>query len=511
MPTFNLSIDPAFDIDEVASELVATDDVIVNNVFKRLRVLNVYAQVPEEFTWHSAVLKFEEEVKVTPKSQFAWQQLRIATQRLPLKPTARYSYRGDGVVVYLVDTGIDLSHPDLANTSIIEELWSHDGTFTPAEHGTILATLINGEAIGISPNSIIKSVHIPVGQNVAVSTLLEAFEAIHEDHAQTDDVKIVNCSWVIEKSQILDAAIADLQAAGLVVVAAAGNQGVAADSFSPAGLGTVIGVAASDAYDRVISWSAGQMSNWGPEVDITAPGIDLDIINTDGTTGTLSGTSAAAAIVSAILTHYIEHNPSATAAEIQQTLIEESLEDMLFRNESIYGTTPNRLVRTYTPNTLDSWGIENNQTQPVQRGTTKTITIPYTLPITEVTYVDFTFTNEHEYKALPWVTIVDGELTIAPTADVPVGVYPIILTGTDFNGNEYHMAIKAAVFVTDPSETGVSAPEGESYLNADNEYVLLKLQFCSTDGECTTWADSCCKGHECISPSKDGLNCESTS
>ncbi len=99
--------------------------------------------------------------------------------------------------------------------------------------------------------------------------------------------------------------------------AAAGNTGVEADTLSPVGLDTVIGVAASDAYDRVISWGSGLSSNWGPEVDLTAPGVDVPIINLNGGYTTGSGTSIAAAIVSGVVAQYIKNNNSLTAQQIQ--------------------------------------------------------------------------------------------------------------------------------------------------------------------------------------------------
>lgn len=497
MTNFNLSIDSNANVDAIVTAL-KNQGVTINKVFANIRVINV--STPDAL--HLAITErgiafVEEEQTVTPITQTSWQQLRVASDTLPLRRDARIVYRGTGVTLYLVDTGIDKTHPELSTATIVD-LWSHDNTFTPAIHGTTLATLIVGKTNGVAQGVTLKQVHIPVGTGVSVTTLLSALDAILTDHNATPGVKVINCSWVIEKSQILDNEISKLEAAGLVVVAAAGNQGLAANDFSPVGLDSVLGVAASDAYDRVIKWGGSNISNFGPEVDITAPGIEVDVIKADGTAGIESGTSVAAAITSGVVTHFIERYPAATAEEIQAAVLDYASVDVLFRNEQVFGTTPNRLLQTYNPSNVDAWNVSFNTKIAIKHGTTETIAITASAPITAITLENFDFANGHNYIVPTWTSYQDGVLTVSPPIGILTGTYPVILTGTDANNTVYRLAINVSVFETDVSE--LASKEGENYFNTQNEIVTLKLAFCSTDHQCdggSCITRNCCRFSNC--------------
>lgn len=492
MKKYNLSIDRTANEQEIIQALEARG-VRIDRVFTNLYVLCVTADpgacdVP-------GVINIEEEQTLIPVPQATWQQLRVASETLPLRKDVRSVYRGAGATVYLVDTGIDLTHPELVETHIVQ-LWSHDNSFTPANHGTTLATLIAGSTIGISPDATIKSVHIPVGQGVSVSTLLSAFDAILTDHSLTEAVKVVNCSWIINKSQILDSEITQLQNAGLVIVAAAGNQGVAADNFSPVGLDSVLGVGASDAYDRVIAWATGSSSNWGPEVDITAPGIEVTVLNPDGSQATESGTSVAAAITSAVVCHFLEHLPAASSTEIQEALIGMANVDVLFRNETIYGTTPNRLLRTYTPRNVNIWGdLRQTQQFAIQRGTQREIPIVFGSPIVSVSLKNVKWSNGFDYLVPAWAVLEEGVLKLTPPEDLTTGKYTIIVTGVDDQGSEFPLILYACVYVNDVSE--LATVSGETYLTPDDEYVTLQLQFCNYRSDCPPEFGWSCCNHVC--------------
>ncbi len=381
---------------------------------------------------------------------------------------------------------------------------THEVRLSGVGHGTTMACVINGKTVGVSKNSIIKNVKIPFG-STSLGQLLTAFDAILADHNTTTGVKVVNCSWTIPKSQLLDGKILELQAAGLVVVAAAGNTGVEADTLSPVGLDTVIGVAASDSYDRVISWGSGLSSNWGPEVDITAPGVDVPIINLNGGYTTGSGTSIAAAIVSGVVAQYIKNNDSLTAQQIQNLVIDSATEDMLFRNESIYGTTPNRLIKALYIDIHKIWDKQSFTMFPVQQGVSSTLTFNTTLPLASANYSDCVLINDRTgaetlFKKYPWAnsSYSDGvlTLTVEPTEEVSVGKYTIQLTSTDNNNVTYYTRYSLGVYESTPTE--LDTVELEQYLTTDEnnvDYLTIVTAACYYDADCGKGAF--CAGGNC--------------
>lgn len=495
MATYNVVFDSSSRMREVVKALKALK-VTVNLKMASLRVVNITTDASiTDLRGIKGVVAVEEEKTVTAHTQ-AWQQLRVSGHALPMPATYEAAFQGRDVVVYLVDSGVNMLHPELIGANI-HTTYTYTGDFTDQiGHGTVLATLIVGQTIGISPRAEIRVVKIPTGESIPVTQILLALEAVLVDHnINPSVVKVVNCSWIIEKSEILDSKISELESAGLIVVAAAGNQGVAAETLSPIGLDSVLGVGACDAYDRVLEWAPGSSSNWGPDVDITAPGIDVQIINDDGTSTTASGTSLSAAITSGVLCHFIEQSPSKNAVQIQQELVDTGLVNVLFRNETIYGTTPDVLL--HTPSVGDvgsvSWGVSQRTQLIVAPGGTSRLSVPFTSPITTVSIGDYVFPNRLNYIAPVWAAFdsVNKEIFVNPSDDLPTGKYPIFLSGSDANNNTYLLQIVVVV----GSEVNAES-EPEMYLTPTGEYVDVRLQFCNTNEECDVYYQ--CILHQCL-------------
>ncbi len=478
MKTFNISYSSDANVEVLTTTLSTYGTVIYTLQNVRVIGLEVADEVEMSAIQSIAnVVLVELDGGTTITSQTSWHLLRLVSPTLPMKQTYSPLNNGDDCIIYLMDSGITTTHEEFTGSTIVN-LYSYDGVYTDSlGHGTTMACLINGQTVGVSKKSIIKNVKIPFG-SASLGQLLTAFDAILADHNTTAGVKVVNCSWTIPKSQLLDGKILELQAAGLVVVAAAGNTGVEADTLSPVGLDTVIGVAASDSYDRVISWGSGLSSNWGPEVDITAPGVDVPIINLNGGYTTGSGTSIAAAIVSGVVAQYIKNNDSLTAQQIQNLVIDSATEDMLFRNESIYGTTPNRLIKALYIDIHKIWDKQSFTMFPVQQGVSSTLTFNTTLPLASANYSDCVLINDRTgaetlFKKYPWAnsSYSDGvlTLTVEPTEEVSVGKYTIQLTSTDNNNVTYYTRYSLGVYESTPTE--LDTVELEQYLTTDENNV----------------------------------------
>jgi thermitase len=185
---------------------------------------------------------------------------------------------GTNVAVAVIDTGIDYSHPDLAGKFIGGwDFVNNDGDpMDDHGHGThvagTIAALINNPTgdpaaeegvAGVAPNALILSYKVctPDGHcnDFAIAQAI--------DRAVTDGAKVINMSLGgPEFSQAMFDAVQDAWAAGLVIVAGAGNDGVTTP-FYPAAFPNVIAVGAFDEDHRRASFS-----NYGNWVDISAPG-----------------------------------------------------------------------------------------------------------------------------------------------------------------------------------------------------------------------------------------------
>ena len=185
---------------------------------------------------------------------------------------------GTNVAVAVIDTGIDYSHPDLAGKFIGGwDFVNNDGDpMDDHGHGThvagTIAALINNPTgdpaaeegvAGVAPNALILSYKVctPDGHcnDFAIAQAI--------DRAVTDGAKVINMSLGgTEFSQAMFDAVQDAWAAGLVIVAGAGNDGVTTP-FYPAAFPNVIAVGAFDEDHRRPSFS-----NYGNWVDISAPG-----------------------------------------------------------------------------------------------------------------------------------------------------------------------------------------------------------------------------------------------
>lgn len=527
MITYNILYEKDIDLGGFIQQLESLG-VTINFTLPNARIINISSN-DTNFSDTSGILVYDEDVELNVREDFSlnvhgttpspyyWHQLRCSIDHLPLQKLYLPLNHGDGVSVYVVDTGIDKTHPEFVSSSVID-LWSHNSDFTPQLHGTAVASLIGGSTVGMSKNVILKNVIIPSG-TTNVSVILQALDAIIEDHDESN-VSVVNCSWSIERNAVLDAKILELQDDNLVVVASAGNYGLDANNYSPVGLNTVLGVGASDVYDRVVSWASsetGSIMNYGPDVDITAPGIDIRtarIVTEEDSDeyGIRSGTSMAAGITSGVVAQYIKSSPSSTAAEIQHTILTSAVEDLLFRDETIYGTTPNLLLQTsasFSPFT----NLRKNFTPlEIENGTIFNFLVEYNTELIDHLEIDrfpslapAQGDGERFHIKPDWVSLSGDTLTFSPEIGLTsTGKYNIYISGNDQNGVMVYRDL-LVVAITDenyqyPFEDLASTileDSGEVFIQFNNcalgtcpgaDCEEKSGFFCTCAGDCTEFA-----------------------
>jgi len=208
--------------------------------------------------------------------------------------------RGAGVVVCVVDTGIQYSHPDLVGQVIGGENFvpNSRGVVDPLKydddhgHGThvagTLAALDNDiGVIGVAPDAELLAVKVlDRSGSGSTSRIAEGIRSCMAKGAHIISMSIGVYSET--SSEIMRSAIQDAAAMGIVSVAAAGNLGSYIISF-PARYPEVLAVSAIDS-----SYNFASFSNYGAEIDYTAPGVNVYSTTKGGRYVYMEGTSMAA-------------------------------------------------------------------------------------------------------------------------------------------------------------------------------------------------------------------------
>ncbi len=200
---------------------------------------------------------------------------------------------GAGVNVAVLDTGIDLDHPDLqanikGGINTINPLNSADDD---NGHGTHVAGIIAGAdnklgVLGVAPQASLYAVKVlsRTGSGY-ISDIIEGLQ-----WSIDNGIQVVNMSFgTTSNIQSFHDAILAASNKGIVLVAAAGNSGPYDNTvLYPAKYTEVIAVSTTDKYDTIASWSSR-----GSEVELAAPGVSIYSTYKGGGYATLSGTSMA--------------------------------------------------------------------------------------------------------------------------------------------------------------------------------------------------------------------------
>jgi hypothetical protein len=240
-------------------------------------------------------------------AQYAVAQLRL--------PQAHTLARGMNVTIAVIDSGIDLKHPELANSvaDSFDALGSKEG---PHVHGTGIAGAIvaHGRLMGSAPEARLLAIRAFSGvSGGAQSTSYVILKAL--DYAAEHGAQIVNMSFAGPKDPMIERGIAATAARGILLVAAAGNGGAKSPPLYPAANPNVIAVSGTDAQERQFT-----ASNRGNYIALAAPGVDIFLPAPDEKYQMTSGTSFSAAYVSGIAALIMERNPALNLNGVREIL-----------------------------------------------------------------------------------------------------------------------------------------------------------------------------------------------
>jgi subtilisin family serine protease len=249
---------------------------------------------------------------------------------------------GDPVKVGVIDTGIDLKHPDLqANIkggyNAINPLKSPNDDNGHGTHVAGIIAALNNTigVIGVGPN--IDLYAIKVLNANGSGYLSDVIEGL--DWAVANGMQVVNMSLGTSQDvQSFHDAIVSAYNAGVTIVAAAGNSGGTVSY--PAAYPEVIAVSATDQNNQIASFSSR-----GPEVDLAAPGVNIYSTYKGQSYATLSGTSMAAPHVTGAAALIIDTKKCdlnldgiCTPSEVQQRLEQTAIDLGTPGKDNLYGS-----------------------------------------------------------------------------------------------------------------------------------------------------------------------------
>ena len=191
----------------------------------------------------------------------------------------------------MIDSQVDMSHPSLRSANVKSRSFAPKGAQLPDFHGTAIASIIaaNGtEFQGLAPKSEVyaASVFEVDGTRGEIASTVSLVRAL--DWLMSSGVETVNISLAGPPNRLLEAALARARESGVMILAAAGNGGPAADPMYPAAYDSVVAVTAVDAGGKVF-----RLANRGAYLDLAAPGVSLLHARAGGGYSASSGTSFA--------------------------------------------------------------------------------------------------------------------------------------------------------------------------------------------------------------------------
>jgi subtilisin family serine protease len=234
-------------------------------------------------------------------------------------PEAWDTSRGAGIILAIVDTGIDGGHADLS-VRVIEGFNAITGSTDATDdngHGTRMAgiaaaTGFNGlGVIGVAPSVQL----MPVKSMDASGHGTYADIARGIVYAADHGARVINLSLGGEvESATLSDAVAYAVSRGVVVTAAAGNSGASAPMY-PAACPGAIAIGATDAQDM-----RADFSNFGPWLGLVAPGVGISTTDIGGGYTDSTGTSPATPVVAGTAALVLSANPELTPQQVGSIL-----------------------------------------------------------------------------------------------------------------------------------------------------------------------------------------------
>jgi subtilisin family serine protease len=400
-------------------------------------------------------------------------------------------YRGQGVVVASMDTGVDLTHPDLSSrwrggsNSWFDPNGQHPTTPTDVSgHGTsTMGVMVGGDAggtsIGIAPDARWIAVKIFNDRGTATTAGIHAgFQwLLDPDHdpATADAPDVVVDSWTFANAGCdlsFQPDLRNLRAAGILPVFAAGNGGpLGGTSFSPANNAEAFAVGGTDAADVIDSSSSRGPSACDQEIfpRLVAPGVDVRTTDLYGLYTSVTGTSIAAPQVAGALALLLGALPGSDADRQAAALQRGAVDAGAPGANNDYGAGRLDILGAY--NWLSTAPDFSVAAAPSSASAPAGSSVSYTVDVGAVHGFagDVTLSltglsaSQASWSFTP-ATVVGGagtsQLTVTTAASLPPGTYPLTIRGA--SGSVTHSAGVSLVVPAPPDFSLTATPTSRS-------------------------------------------------
>ncbi|MEW6451261.1 MAG: S8 family serine peptidase [Pseudomonadota bacterium] len=225
--------------------------------------------------------------------------------------------RGSNVIVAVIDSQIELNHPELKGVIV----GSYDALNSPDQkphmHGTGIAGSIaaHSRLMGVAPSARVLAIRAfsPTETNAEAtsSAIIKGVE-----YAATNGARVINMSFAGPSDPALSRHLAAAYGRGVVLIAAAGNFGAKSPPQYPAADKNVIAVSATDENDKLFA-----ASNRGNHIAVAAPGVDILMPAPDANYQVKSGTSFSAAHVAGIAALILERAPQLPPEAVRAIIV----------------------------------------------------------------------------------------------------------------------------------------------------------------------------------------------
>ncbi|GAB4216535.1 MAG: hypothetical protein OHK0022_57770 [Roseiflexaceae bacterium] len=263
----------------------------------------------------------------------SWGLDRINQRYLPLDGNASFGTTASNVNAYIIDTGIQTSHPAFGGRAAVAyDALGGNGQDCQGS-GTFNAGIVGSSSHGVAKGVRLWAVRVLNCQGSGtISQIVAGLNWVAANH-QPRAVALVSVGGSL--STTMNTALKNMINSGVATAVVAGSSGGDACNFSPSSVSEALVAAASDSSDRRASFN-----NTGSCIDLYAPGVNITSITSTGT-ATRSGTTAAAAHVAGVAALYKAVYGDQPSATVHNWIVSIATPNVIINNVL---PTPNRLL-----------------------------------------------------------------------------------------------------------------------------------------------------------------------
>jgi subtilisin family serine protease len=265
----------------------------------------------------------------------SWGIDRIDQRNLPLSKSYTYTRTGSGVNAYIIDSGIDASHPNFGGRATFDYNSVDSNNTDCLGHGTHVAGTIGSTSYGVAKGVRLHGVKwLNCSGGGTASGAIAAVDWVTRNAVKP---AVANTSWNFTANSTLETSLRNMINSGVFLATSAGNTGANSCNLLPRKIETALVTAASTSTDARASYSS-----TGSCVDVYAPGSAIISTLPGNTTGSYNGTSMATPHVAGVAALYLQTSPSASPATVKSYIESTATPNVVSGGTT--GGTVNRLL-----------------------------------------------------------------------------------------------------------------------------------------------------------------------